>query len=206
MKKENKVQSTEKTQKAQKAGKAVKVSKKASVTKSDTPKTKKTRKTSEDKKENKPKKVRGTKKVVAESHMSVPNAAEFPEIEQKEPEVVASVSDQEKAEYQQVCLSLAEAKEERDRLLKEVKTLKMLLASFNAINDDINEVVPVKPALGTSYWFIRAQPTGKHFALESRQWHDNTSDHYRYANGNMFLDITTANLACVAMNKFLKKL
>lgn len=94
---------------------------------------------------------------------------------------------------------------EHERLLGEVKHLRMLLASFNALTSD-DGVKLETPVINTPYWYIRPTPIGKSFEVISCQWNNWRSDHYRYVQGNMFLDLGTANIACIAMNKMLAAL
>lgn len=107
--------------------------------------------------------------------------------------------------YEELCKHYAELKVEQETMLSTVKTLEMLLASFNALTCK-GEVKMMKPKKGTSYWYIRAMATVKSFEVVTCSWNDWTSDHYRYVKGNMFLDQKTANTACQAMNMMLSKL
>ncbi len=92
-----------------------------------------------------------------------------------------------------------------DRLLGNIKFLPVLLSAFNALIDN-GEVKLEKPEKGSDYWYIRAMPITKSFVVVACQWHDWTSDHYRYCKGNMFLDENICNSACQAMNEMLCEL
>lgn len=110
-----------------------------------------------------------------------------------------------KQDYSETCKHLAELKSEYNTLLGYVKTLEVLLASFNAMTRN-GDVKLVKPDKGTSYWYIRAMPTIMSFEVIAWQWNDWQSDHYRYVIGNMFLDQSTAVRACQALNAMLQEL
>ena len=107
--------------------------------------------------------------------------------------------------YEELCKHFAELKVEHETMLDSVKTLEILLASFNALTSK-GEVKLMKPNKGTAYWYIRAMATIKSFEVVTCSWNDWTSDHYRYVKGNMFLDQRTANSACQALNAMLSKL
>ena len=107
--------------------------------------------------------------------------------------------------YEELCRHFAELKVECDTMLSSVKTLEMLLASFNALTRD-GEVRLVKPTKGVPYWYIRAMATVKSFEVVSCTWHNWTSDHYRYVKGNMFLEHSAAIRACQALNIMLSEL
>jgi len=107
--------------------------------------------------------------------------------------------------YEELCKHYAELKVEQETMLATVKTLEVLLASFNALTRK-GEVKLMKPEKGTPYWYIRAMATIKSFEVVTCSWNDWTSDHYRYVKGNMFLDQKTANAACQALNAMLSEL
>ena len=107
--------------------------------------------------------------------------------------------------YEELCKHYAELKVEQETMLDTVKTLEMLLASFNALTSK-GEVKLMKPEEDTPYWYIRAMATIKSFEVVTCSWNNWTSDHYRYARGNMFLDKRTAHRACHALNVMLSKL
>lgn len=112
---------------------------------------------------------------------------------------------EQKDEYAASCKALAEIMLKHEHLLGEVKQLRMLLAAFNALTRDDN-VKLEKPDLHTPYWYIRAMPIAKSFEVVPCQWNNWRSDHYRYVQGNMFLDLFAANTACQALNKMLADL
>ena len=121
------------------------------------------------------------------------------------PENAAEALEKVKAEYHATCKALAEVTVQRERLLNEVKHLRVLLAAFNALTRE-GDVKLEKPALNTPYWYIRAMPIAKSFEVVPCEWHDWKSDHYRYVQGNMFLDLYTANYACQELNAVLAEL
>lgn len=129
--------------------------------------------------------------------------------EKKQTPAVEDVSDDllqsKRDELKMLCSSINEMRVEHERLTKELKVLYRLIGAFNAmiVGDEIKFE---KPATGTTYWSIRAQPVGKTFSLQHHQWKNSTTDHYLYAAGNMFLDMNTGNKACMALNAFLAKL
>lgn len=90
-------------------------------------------------------------------------------------------------------------------MIENTKSLTMLLSAFNALTDK-GDVKFEKPEKGTDYWYVRPMPTLKRFEVISCQWHDRTSDHYRYCKGNVFLDEDICNSVCVAMNEMLSEL
>ena len=107
-----------------------------------------------------------------------------------------------KAEYENTCKALSEVTVKHERLLKEIKTLRMLLASFNALTLD-DDIKPVLPAEDTPYWYIRVMPVARMFEVVPCSWKNWKSDFFRYVQGNMYLDLYTANIACAALNRML---
>lgn len=107
--------------------------------------------------------------------------------------------------YNELCKHYASLKAEHETMLDTVKTLEILLASFNALTRK-GEVKLLKPDNGTPYWYIRAMVTVKSFEVVTCSWNNWASDHYRYVKGNMFLDQRTAKRACQALNGMLLKL
>lgn len=118
---------------------------------------------------------------------------------------IQSEYDAVKQKYQELCKHYLELKVEKENMLSLVKTLEMLLASFNALTRN-GEVKLTKPEKGTPYWYIRPMATTKSFEVVTCSWNDWTSDHYRYVKGNMFLDQKTVNAACQSMNVMLSEL
>ena len=110
-----------------------------------------------------------------------------------------------KEEYETACRHLAEIKKEHERLFARVRTLEMLLASFNALTRK-DDVPLVKPDKDTPYWYLFANPTVQRFDIIECSWKDWRSDHYRYVKGNMFLSYQTAVTACTALNTMLSEL
>lgn len=110
-----------------------------------------------------------------------------------------------KREHEELSARVVELKREYDTILSSVKTLKMLLASFNAIvlADDVRLTTP---SIGTTYWYIRSMSSIKRFDVVDAVWKDSTSDHYRYAKGNVYLDLHVVEKACQALNIMLLKL
>lgn len=92
-----------------------------------------------------------------------------------------------------------------DRYFSYVKTLSLLLASFNALTAD-GRVRIRKPAGGTQYWFLRSLPSVERFGVVPWTWTDSRSDHARFVKGNVFLDEAVADKACNALNIFLNQL
>ena len=110
--------------------------------------------------------------------------------------------DRVKSEYADTCKALAVLMVKHERMLKEVKHLRMLLAAFNALTLD-EGVKLEKPADNTPYWYLRVMPTGKAFEIVPCSWKNWGSDFFRYVQGNMFLDLYAANVACTALNRML---
>lgn len=113
--------------------------------------------------------------------------------------------DKVKRDYEQLSVRLVELKRKHDVMLSSVRTLEMLLASFNALILP-NDVTLKKPEKGKPYWYIRAMSSIKRFEVVEVVWNDSTSDHYRYAKGNMYLASDVANKSCQALNIMLLKL
>ncbi len=110
-----------------------------------------------------------------------------------------------KADYNELCKQYASLKVQEETMIEAVRSLEMLLASFNALTRK-GDVKLTKPAEGTPYWYIRAMAPIKSFEVVPCQWNDWKGDHYRYVKGNMFLDQKTANMACTALNVMLNEL
>lgn len=110
-----------------------------------------------------------------------------------------------KKEYEELSTHLVRLKKEHKTMLSTVRTLEMLLASYNAIisSDDVTLMTPLK---GTQYWYIRAMASIKRFEVVDAVWKNSTSDHYRYTKGNMYLDLKVAEAACRALNIMLVKI
>lgn len=110
-----------------------------------------------------------------------------------------------KKEYEELSAHLVRLKKEHKTMLSTVRTLEMLLASYNAIisSDDVTLMTPLK---GTQYWYIRAMASIKRFEVVDAVWKNSTSDHYRYTKGNMYLDMKVAETACRALNIMLVKI
>lgn len=108
-------------------------------------------------------------------------------------------------ERETACKALAEIMVKHEQLLNEVKHLRMLLAAFNALTRE-DGVKLVKPAVDTPYWYIRAMSIPKSFEVVPCTWNDWKSDHYRYVQGNMFLDQAAANIVCQELNTLLAEL
>ena len=92
-----------------------------------------------------------------------------------------------------------------NRTLERIKYLYVLLSAFNA-RFDKGEVRLTKPDKGVTYWYLRTLFTKSGFEVVQCQWNDWLSDHYRYCKGNVFLDETTCNQACLALNEMLFEL
>lgn len=92
-----------------------------------------------------------------------------------------------------------------NRMLEHIKFLRTLLSAFNALTEKGN-VKLEKPEKGADYWYIRAMPPRKSFEIVDCQWNDWKSDHFRYCQGNIFLDKSICKNVCHAMNELLSEL